>query len=84
MGVLEALAEAGIAVPGDISVAGYDNTSFAAYGPISLTSVDQAGRAIGANAARLLLDRIGNRGGPSAQVKLSPTLVVRRTTTPPA
>jgi len=83
MGVLEAIAEAGLAVPGDISVAGYDNTTFAAFGPISLTSVDQAGRQIGGNAARLLLDRIADRGRPTAQVKLSPTLVVRRTTAAP-
>ena len=82
MGVLEALAEAGLSVPGDISVAGYDNTTLAAYGPISLTSVDQAGREIGSNAARLLLERISNRHRPTAQVKLSPTLVVRRSTAP--
>jgi LacI family transcriptional regulator len=83
MGVLEAIAEAGLSVPGDISVAGYDNTTFAALGPISLTSVDQAGRQIGANAARLLLGRIGDRHTPTAQIKLSPTLVARRTTAAP-
>ncbi|MFF4213189.1 substrate-binding domain-containing protein [Streptomyces sp. NPDC001796] len=80
MGVLEAFAEAGVSVPGDISVAGYDNTTFAAFGPLSLTSVDQAGREIGDNAARLLLDRIADRKRPTVQVKLSPTLVPRRTT----
>ena len=64
MGVLEAVAEAGLSVPDDISVAGYDNTTFAAFGPISLTTVDQAGRQIGANAARLLLDRIADRDSP--------------------
>ncbi|MFL6140595.1 MAG: LacI family DNA-binding transcriptional regulator [Labedaea sp.] len=83
MGVLEALTEAGLTVPGDISVAGYDNTAFAALGPISLTSVDQAGRHIGATAARLLLDRIADRGRPTAQVKISPTLVTRRSTAAP-
>jgi LacI family transcriptional regulator len=83
MGVLEAVAEAGLAVPDAISVAGYDNTTFAAYGPISLTSVDQSGQQIGANAARLLLERIADRGKPTAQVRLSPSLVVRRTTAPP-
>jgi len=83
MGVLEAVAEAGLSVPGDISVAGYDNTTFAAFGPISLTTVDQAGRQIGSNAARLLLDRIADRSTPASQVKLSPTLVVRRTTAAP-
>jgi LacI family transcriptional regulator len=83
MGVLEALTEKGVSVPGDISVAGYDNTNFAALGPISLTSVDQAGHQIGANAARLLLERIADRKRPSAQIKLSPTLIPRRTTAPP-
>ncbi|WP_063732886.1 LacI family DNA-binding transcriptional regulator [Streptomyces sp. RTd22] len=80
MGVLEAVAEAGLSVPGEISVAGYDNTTFAAFGPISLTSVDQAGHEIGANAARLLLERIADRHKPSVQVRLSPTLMPRRTT----
>ena len=83
MGVLEAIAEAGLSVPEDISVAGYDNTTFAAFGPISLTTVDQAGRQIGADAARLLLDRIADRNTPTAQVRFSPTLVVRGTTAPP-
>lgn len=84
MGVLEAVAEAGLSVPGDISVAGYDNTTFAAFGPISLTSVDQAGQEMGRNAVRLLLERIADRGRPSAKVILSPTLVPRRSTAPPA
>jgi LacI family transcriptional regulator len=82
MGALTALTEAGLSVPDDISIAGYDNTTFAALGPISLTSVDQAGHQIGANAARLLLERIADRNRPSAQIKLSPTLVARRTTGP--
>ena len=80
MGVLDALTEAGLSAPGDISLAGYDDTMFAAFGPISLTTVDQAGHQMGANAARLLLERITDPAGSTAQVKLSPTLVTRRTT----
>ncbi|MEV6107261.1 LacI family DNA-binding transcriptional regulator [Streptomyces sp. NPDC051940] len=83
LGVLEALDEAGLSVPGDISVAGYDNTTIAALRPISLTSVDQAGRQIGAEAARLLLSRIADPERASTHVKLSPTLITRRTTAPP-
>ncbi|UUU19855.1 LacI family DNA-binding transcriptional regulator [Streptomyces sp. DSM 40750] len=83
MGVLDAVAEAGLSVPGDISVAGYDNTTFAAFGPISLTSVDQGGHELGTNSARLLLERIADRSRPSVQVSLSPTLVPRRTTDRP-
>lgn len=84
MAVLEALSEAGLSVPGDVSVAGYDNTTFAALRPISLTSVDQAGRAIGGNAARLLLERITDRGKETVQIKLSPRLVVRGSTAAPS
>ena len=83
MGVLDAVVEAGLSVAGDISVAGYDNTTFAAFSQVALTSVDQAGAQIGADAARLLLARIADRERRSAQVKLSPTLVVRGTTAPP-
>jgi LacI family transcriptional regulator len=84
MGVLDAITEAGLSVPGDISVAGYDNTTFAAFAPISLTTVDQAGHQVGVNAARLLMDRITDRDRPTAQLKLSPTLITRRTTAPPS
>ncbi|HWD84088.1 MAG TPA: LacI family DNA-binding transcriptional regulator [Kribbella sp.] len=83
MGVLEALTEAGLSTPDDISVAGYDNTTFAALGPVSLTSVDQAGHHIGTSAARLLQERMADRGRPTAQLKLSPSLVVRRSTGAP-
>jgi LacI family transcriptional regulator len=84
MGVLDAVAEAGLSVPGDLSVAGYDDTTFAAFGPISLTTVDQAGHQMGTHAARLLLDRISDSTRPTAGVKLSPTLIPRRTTAPPS
>lgn len=80
---LEALSEAGLRVPDDIALAGYDNTSIAALGPISLTSVDQAGHRIGTIAARLLLERLDDRNRPATQIKLAPTHVPRRSTAPP-
>ena len=70
-------------MPGDISVAGYDNTAIAALGPISLTSVDQDGHLMGSNAARLLLERIEGKRERSVLLSLSPTLVPRRSTAPP-
>jgi LacI family transcriptional regulator len=84
LGAMEAIAETGLSVPGGISVAGYDNSALAAFGPVSLTSVDQDGRQMGANAARLLVDRITDRDRRTAQVKLTPTLVARRTTASPS
>ena len=84
IGTLQAVHEAGLAVPGDISVAGYDNTSIAALGPISLTSVDQDGHLMGVNAARMLLERVEGKRERSALLTLSPTLVPRRSTAPPS
>ncbi len=83
IGVLNAVHEAGLRIPEDISVAGYDNTSIAAMGPVSLTSVDQDGHLMGVNAARLLLERIEGKRQRSVLLSLSPTLVPRRTTAPP-
>jgi LacI family transcriptional regulator len=83
LGVLDALTEAGLSAPGDISVAGYDNITLAGFRPISLTTVDQAGHRIGDTAARLLLDRIADPARPAAQVRLTPTPVLRATTGPP-
>ncbi|XVU21084.1 LacI family DNA-binding transcriptional regulator [Actinoplanes sp. CA-054009] len=83
MGVFDALSEAGLSAPADVSLAGYDDTAFASFGPIALTTVDQAGHQMGAEAARLLLDRVADRGRPTSQVRLSPTLVPRATTAAP-
>jgi LacI family transcriptional regulator len=83
IGVLNAAAEAGLRVPEDISVAGYDDTAIAALQPISLTTVDQDGHLMGANAARLLLERIEGKRQRSVQLSFAPTLVRRRSTAPP-
>jgi len=84
IGVLNAAAEAGLRVPEDISVAGYDDTAIAALQPISLTTVDQDGHLMGANAARLLLERIEGKRQRSVQLSFAPTLVPRRSTAPPS
>jgi LacI family transcriptional regulator len=83
IGVLNAVDEAGLRVPEDVSLAGYDNTTIAALGPISLTSVDQDGRLLGVNAARLLLERIQGQRQRSVLLSLTPSLVPRRSTGPP-
>jgi LacI family transcriptional regulator len=84
IGVLNAVYEAGLKVPDDVSLAGYDNTTVAKLGPVSLTSVDQDGHLMGSNAVRLLLERIEGKRQRSVLLSLSPTLVPRRTTGPPA
>ncbi|WP_433677252.1 LacI family DNA-binding transcriptional regulator [Microbacterium gorillae] len=82
-GLLTGLAEAGLATPDDISVAGYDNTVTSALPRVSLTSIDQSGHEIGRVAADLLLDRIDGRRRSVHEVT-APTLAVRSSTAPPA
>jgi len=79
LGVLRAVHELGLRVPDDVSVVGYNNIAFAAQPEIHLTTVDQAGFAMGASAARLLLERIDGRTR-SVMTSMSPRLVVRGST----
>ncbi|MCA2225952.1 LacI family transcriptional regulator [Nonomuraea sp. NEAU-L178] len=83
LGVLAALHEDGLSVPGDMSVAGYDNTRLAAHPHIALTTVNQDGDVMGRTAGRLLLERIEGRTS-AAHFSVIPRLVVRRSTASPS
>ncbi|MDR5839106.1 LacI family DNA-binding transcriptional regulator [Caballeronia sp. LZ034LL] len=58
IGVLGALRDKGVSVPGDISVAGFDDIFLASHPLIGLTTVAQPKYNTGAIAARALLERI--------------------------
>lgn len=77
--VLSAVRSLGLRVPEDIGVIGYDNSPPCGYTQNDLTSIDQQGREIGRNAARLLLERIGGRSMPRHFVA-TPTVSVRGST----
>lgn len=61
LGVLEACAKRGMAIPRDLAVVGFDNIWVARMPGIELTTVDSQAREIGRRAARQLLVRIENR-----------------------
>jgi DNA-binding LacI/PurR family transcriptional regulator len=83
LGVLAALANAGLRVPEDVSVLGYDDTAIAASEVVQLSSIDQHGRRLGRLGAEQLLRRIaGDEGAPSVQ-RLVPEIVARRSVAPP-
>ena len=82
LGIVDALLDAGVRVPEDVSVVGYDNTSMAASRLVSLTSVDQPRAEMGREAFRLLLERIEGRDA-AVRRTLVPTLAVRHSTAPP-
>ncbi len=80
IGALRALAEAG--VDSEVSVVGYDGTDLSGHPLLSLTTVDQFGREMGAIAIALLLERIrGSRTTPIHRC-LAPELRIRRSTRP--
>jgi DNA-binding LacI/PurR family transcriptional regulator len=81
---IDRLDGAGLAVPGDISVVGYDNTSVAALGRIGLTTIDQPSREMGRAAVRRAMQRLDGGGSqaPMSHV-LEPELMVRSTSGPP-
>jgi DNA-binding LacI/PurR family transcriptional regulator len=78
LGVLDAIAERGRSVPGDISVTGFDDT--VAAREMDLTTVHQPLREKGRVAGELLFDT-GERTGPRSRI-LPAELVVRSTTGP--
>jgi LacI family transcriptional regulator len=77
VGVLKAAREHGVAIPGDLALAGGDDIELAAYLETPLTTFHQPAREIGSLGARILLDRLrGAEDGPR-QIVLTPELIVR-------
>lgn len=77
LGALEAIAEAGLRVPEDIAVVGFDDVAWAALLRPPLTTIAQPTYEVGAETARMLLQRIGGYVGPARELMLSPALRVR-------
>lgn len=81
LGLLHAFAEAGVRVPGDVSVVGFDDIDGAAHFVPPLTTVRQGFRELGARCLRMLLELIDG-GDPHADAVV-PELVVRESSGPP-
>jgi len=83
VGALDAINEAGLQVPRDVSLMGYDNTALAALRHISLTTIHQPRNQIGEMAMRAVIRRIERPTAPARRHVLAPKLVVRDTTARP-
>ncbi len=77
------LADAGVDVPGDVSVIGFDDLEFGGYVSPGLTTIGQDMGAKVSETARILLDEIEREERPEAAVTLDVRLVERESVAPP-
>lgn len=83
IGAIRAFLDAGLTVPEDISVIGFDDIQTAAFYNPRLTTVRQPLREMGQTAARVLLDRLKSDGrGEGSFVVVEPQLMIRDSTGP--
>jgi len=83
IGAMRAFQEAGLNVPRDISVVGFDDISLASFSIPPLTTVRQPLLKMGRIAAQTLLDRIEERASFVSEIAIEPELVVRTSTASP-
>ncbi len=77
LGVMSALAEHGLDVPGQVAVTGFDDIPMAQHLTISLTTVRQPIRELGATAFDVLYSMLNRESPPTRDIVL-PTELIRR------
>jgi DNA-binding LacI/PurR family transcriptional regulator len=83
IGAVRALYDAGLHVPTDVSVVGFDDIMAAEFYTPRLTTIRQPLEAMGTAAASLLLKKIGGEAVPEL-TRIEPSLMVRESTGPVA
>jgi DNA-binding LacI/PurR family transcriptional regulator len=82
IGVIWALREAGLRVPQDVSVVGFDDIPGAAFANPGLTTVRQPLEKMGRIAAQTLIERIEERATYVPEIPIEPEFIVRQSTGP--
>jgi LacI family transcriptional regulator len=80
VGCYRALDDAGLSCPGDLSVVGFNDMPFIDMLRPPLTTVTFSHQLVGAQAADLLIERLGGGTGPAKVVYVVPELIVRGST----
>ncbi|WP_087720509.1 LacI family DNA-binding transcriptional regulator [Salinicola salarius] len=84
MGAMRRIKEAGLRIPEDISVAGFDDIAFASFCDPPLTTIAQPAEDFGREAVALLLDIIDDRDDAADEHRIMPFELVTRESTGPA
>ena len=82
IGAIRAFQEAGLNVPGDVSVVGFDDIPGAAFHYPSLTTVRQPLEKMGQIAVEILIQRIEGESDLTRQIAVQPEIVIRESTGP--
>lgn len=80
IGLMQSLLRAGLQIPDDVAIVGYDDSDFAPNTTVPLSSVRQPALAMGQNAAELLIERFADPDGAVKQIAFDPELVEREST----
>ena len=81
LGALMAVRQAGLQVPADVAIAGFDDIPAARFVTPPLTTMAQSEQAIGRRAATMVLERLNNQASEAGRCEEMPyTLVVREST----
>mgnify|MGYP001279912844 CR=1 FL=1 len=80
LGAVKAFREAGLRVPEDIAIIGFDDIGFSAIADPPLTTMRVSCAAIGQLTVRLLCDRIADPSQPLIKLQVCPDLIVRQST----
>jgi DNA-binding LacI/PurR family transcriptional regulator len=83
VGLLDALLRAGVDVPGEVSVVGYDDSPLSRLAHIDLTTVSQDSAQLTRLAVAAVVERLDGGRTERREVVVPPHLVVRGTTGPP-
>lgn len=80
LGIEFGLLGAGVSVPDDVSIVGFDDIEFAASAAVTLTSIMRPAFAIGAAAIDMLLDEHATPDHEHRQIQFQPSLADRNST----
>ncbi|MBX7431801.1 LacI family transcriptional regulator [Mycobacterium sp. Y57] len=83
LGILDVFTRAGVDVPGDVSLIGYDDSALSENPRIDLTTIHQDAPEIACRSVELAVNMLVEGASRAADVVLEPTLVIRGTTGPP-
>jgi DNA-binding LacI/PurR family transcriptional regulator len=85
LGVMDVLIRAGVAVPEQVSVLGFDDSPLAGLAHIDLTTIRQDSAGLAREAVQRLVERLDGDSvdGQVVDITCEPTLIVRGSTAPP-